>query len=491
MKPISRSAGRSVTAAAAYRAASRIHDLRTDRTHNYTAKRGVVSSIILAPSRAPDWARDPEQLWNQVEQTEKRKDARLARENIVALPHELDIESNKKWLHQFVNDNYVKRGMVAQISIHAPDHQSDDRNIHAHILLTDRQITRNGFKAKKTRVWNDKSTLMAWREAFAESQNQALEQHGHQARVDHRSYKERGIDREPTQHLGPAANQIEREDKQSDIGRKNRLTEIYNRNLHDMKNLARKLEAEIAAHEKKKFEAELESQKEKQAAQRRKQAQVAAKLREVQKDDVEGRYVEDDPGGLRAKFDKESALSGKHRRQELRLEDELKELYSREEAEKKLAETQKQLKAAGNLWGRLTGRQGQLKEDVEGLRKNLENIRMREQERRDSLKKAQEAERLEAFGPPVPEVKRDFNRAKNDNVETRKVVEAKPEPLVAKRPEPIAQNELKPLPGYQGPMQPDYGKEEEEKQALIAAKKEQVLRQMKQGQERSRGRQRG
>ena len=73
--------------------------------------------MILAPSRAPEWARDPEQLWNEVEQTEKRKDARLARENIVALPHELDLDQNTEWLHLFVEDHYVKRGMVAQVRV--------------------------------------------------------------------------------------------------------------------------------------------------------------------------------------------------------------------------------------------------------------------------------------------------------------------------------------------------------------------------------------
>lgn len=245
MKPVSRGTGRSVTAAAAYRAATRIHDLRTGKSHDYTAKRGVLSNVVLAPSRAPEWARDPERLWNEVEQNEKRKDARLARENIVALPHELDLEQNTEWLHLFVEDHYVKRGMVAQVSVHSADHEGDKRNIHAHILLTDRQVTRNGFKEKKVRTWNDKSTLKVWREAFADYQNRALKEHGHEARVDHRSYRERGIDREPMQHIGPAANQIQRERKTTEIGRKNELTKSFNRNLEAMKKEAQKLELQI------------------------------------------------------------------------------------------------------------------------------------------------------------------------------------------------------------------------------------------------------
>jgi len=222
MKTISRGKGRSVTAAAAYRSASRIHDERTDRTHDYLAKRGVLSSVILAPSRAPEWARTPETLWNQVEQVEKRKDARLARENIVALPHELSVEDNVVWLHRFVQDHYVKRGMVAQVSVHGAEQESDPRNMHAHILLTDRQVTRNGFKEKKVRSWNDKATLMQWREAFADRQNEALREHGFEVRVDHRSYRDQGLEREPSQHLGPAMHRMEQEEKQTFVGERNR-----------------------------------------------------------------------------------------------------------------------------------------------------------------------------------------------------------------------------------------------------------------------------
>jgi len=245
MKTISRGSGRSVTAAAAYRSATRIHDSRTGQAHDYSSKRGVLSTTILAPSRSPDWARDPEQLWNEVELNEKRKDARLARENIVALPHELDLDQNKSWLHLFVNDHYVKRGMVAQVSIHAADRDGDNRNVHAHILLTDRQVTRNGFKEKKARSWNEKPTLQHWRKAFAEYQNRALEAAGHRARVDHRSFKDRGIDREPTQHQGPAATKVQQQSQPSLIAEKNQLTAKFNEHLTAMKEQAKQMQLQV------------------------------------------------------------------------------------------------------------------------------------------------------------------------------------------------------------------------------------------------------
>lgn len=159
MKIIQRSAGRSATAAAAYRAGVRIENERTGEIFDYTKRRGVEDHAILTPPRAPDWVKDSASLWNAVEVRENRVNSQLARENVLALPHELSAQQRRELLHGFVQEVYVKRGMAAQVDIHNANEQGDARNIHAHVLLTLRGITRNGWQEKKARNWNEKETL--------------------------------------------------------------------------------------------------------------------------------------------------------------------------------------------------------------------------------------------------------------------------------------------------------------------------------------------
>ena len=118
VKNISRGAGRSVTAAAAYRSASRIVDERTGQVHNYRRKQGVHATEILTPSVAPLWMRDRAALWNAVEQSEKRKDARLAREVDIALPAELTFAEHQQLVRHFVQEQFVRRGMIADVAYH-------------------------------------------------------------------------------------------------------------------------------------------------------------------------------------------------------------------------------------------------------------------------------------------------------------------------------------------------------------------------------------
>lgn len=224
---ISRGKGQSAIASAAYRAAARLDDPRTGETHDYTRKAGVVHSAILAPDNAPDWMLDRSQLWQAVEAAEKRRDAQLARELQLSLPHELTHEQRTALVVDFVRAEFVNQGMIADIAIHAPGRGGDDRNHHAHIMLTMRSLTGEGFGAK-VRDWNDADTLARWREQWAHHQNRALEHHGHDVRVDHRSYEAQGIDREPTQHLGPTAADMERKGKPSRIGDENRAASFNN-----------------------------------------------------------------------------------------------------------------------------------------------------------------------------------------------------------------------------------------------------------------------
>ena len=183
---ISRSQGRSATAASAYRVAERIEDRRTGLTFDYAARGGVDHTEILAPDHAPDWVRDRSELWNRVEESETRKNSQVAREVRVALPDELTHAQRVALVRDYAQAQFVDRGMVADIALHAPGRAGDERNHHAHILLTTREVDADGFTTKN-RDWNKVEVLEGWREAWARDSNAALERAGIEDRVDHRT----------------------------------------------------------------------------------------------------------------------------------------------------------------------------------------------------------------------------------------------------------------------------------------------------------------
>jgi hypothetical protein len=190
---ISRSSGRSATAAAAYRSASHIEDYRTGLSFDYRARSGVDHVEILSPADAPEWAQDRAALWNAVEAAETRKNSQVAREIRVALPDELDHGQRVELVRDFCQRQFVDRGMVADIALHAPGRDGDERNHHAHILLTTREIAAEGFTTKN-RDWNAVEVLEGWREAWAHDSNLALELSGHVERIDHRTLEAQRID---------------------------------------------------------------------------------------------------------------------------------------------------------------------------------------------------------------------------------------------------------------------------------------------------------
>ncbi|GAA5007390.1 MobQ family relaxase [Pseudoluteimonas lycopersici] len=243
---IGRSSGRSSTAAAAYRAATRILDERTGEVHDFTHKGGVRESFILAPDTAAPWMHERDALWNGVERIEKRKDAQLAREIEVSLPHELSHERRRRLLIDYVIDEFVSRGMVADVAMHQPGKTGDRRNEHAHILLTLRHIDGNDF-GSKAREWNDKDLIEKWRESWARRVNLALKEGAVSARVDHRSYKRQmlaqGINVElaplATVHLGPQASTLERRGTRTAPGNLNREVAVINLELERIRCQAR------------------------------------------------------------------------------------------------------------------------------------------------------------------------------------------------------------------------------------------------------------
>jgi ATP-dependent exoDNAse (exonuclease V) alpha subunit len=213
VKTISRSAGRSATAAAAYRAGVEITDERTGEIHDYTRKGGVESAELVLPAGAPEWAADRAALWNAAEQAETRKNSTVAREFEIALPEELSPAERARLARDFARELVERHGCAADVCIHAPGKDGDDRNHHAHILLTTRRLGPEGL-TEKTRELDDQKTgsklVTQWRERFAALTNERLRENGIEARVDHRTLEAQGIEREPTRHLGPAATAIER-----------------------------------------------------------------------------------------------------------------------------------------------------------------------------------------------------------------------------------------------------------------------------------------
>ena len=216
VKPISRSAGRSATAAAAYRAGelgAPIVDERTGDVHDYTRKRGVLSADIVLPDGAPSWAQDRPRLWNAAELAEKRKDACVAREYEVALPAELTPHERRLLALDFAKDMANREGCAVDVCIHEPGRGGDSRNHHAHILRTTRRVEAEGMGAKldtEKAGRNRTADLEAVRARWAQLTNERLAEAGNQARVDHRSLVDQGMERAPTVHLGPAATGYER-----------------------------------------------------------------------------------------------------------------------------------------------------------------------------------------------------------------------------------------------------------------------------------------
>ena len=235
VKTVSRSAGRSVVAAAAYRAAENIADGRLGVVWDFTRKYGVLHSEIMAPADAPGWASDRAELWNAAERAEdkstRRGNATTGRDIILALPHELSDAQRLAAVQEFAAGLVERYGVAVDFAIHAPDRHSDERNYHAHVLMTTRQIGLDGFGAK-TRALDSFRTgpreIEAIRQEWERIGNRALEQAGIAECIDARSYADRGIDREATVHLGPVAAGMERNGEGSDLGDRNRAAQARN-----------------------------------------------------------------------------------------------------------------------------------------------------------------------------------------------------------------------------------------------------------------------
>jgi hypothetical protein len=269
-KIISRGQGRSAVGAAAYRSGEKLYNEYDGIEHDYTKKGGVVYSEIMLCENAPKEYQDRQTLWNAVEQIEKSSKAQLAREYEVALPVELSREEQIKLVRDFAKENFVDNGMCVDFSIH----DKEDGNPHAHIMLTTRPIEQDNswgvkqrkeyildkkgqkqydkkkqtYKCKtvKTTNWDSKEFLQRSRESWAEKVNQELEKKSLPQRVDHRSFKEQGIEKIPTQHIGVSANAMEKRGIESQRGNENREIKKANGQIQTIEILEKQTQKEIA-----------------------------------------------------------------------------------------------------------------------------------------------------------------------------------------------------------------------------------------------------
>lgn len=208
----------SIVAAASYRSGTPLHDHKLKYTFDYSERDDVQHVEIMAPEHVPERLLDRETLWNEVEEVENRRNSRLARGIIIALPRELNLEQNIALLREHVMDQFVSRGMIADMCIHDKESSDGGTNPHAHILLTVREIDADGNWAKnKNRAWNGYETkaqraeretlglpsiMEQWRLAWEETQNAHLEDAGFEERISMESYADQGINRRPTTHRG-------------------------------------------------------------------------------------------------------------------------------------------------------------------------------------------------------------------------------------------------------------------------------------------------
>ncbi|HAW5014410.1 TPA: MobQ family relaxase [Escherichia coli] len=223
MKILSRSKGYSAVASAAYRAGEKILDERTGVIHDYTRKNGVASAVILTPANAPAWCANRAELWNAVEKAERRKNSQLAREFELAIPRELAQDAARETVLNFVRENFVSRGMIADVAFH----NLGGSNPHAHIMLSMRAITPDGF-GEKVREWNDWTHAETWRGSWADHANRALANAGYQEEIDHRSYERQGVEKTPGIHLGKSACAMEKWGIETERGEQNRLINRLN-----------------------------------------------------------------------------------------------------------------------------------------------------------------------------------------------------------------------------------------------------------------------
>jgi ATP-dependent exoDNAse (exonuclease V) alpha subunit len=237
---VGRSAGRRATAAAAYRAGERLRDERSGRQYNYSRRQDVVHTEIFLPAHlagaADAWAGSRERLWNTAERAEKKSNSRVAREYQVSLPHELSTAQQLALARALSRELTERYKVAVDLAVHLPRPDGDPRNFHAHLLTTTREVTPQGLGAKagldmqarerrRRELPSARQEFHVLRERWATLTNEALRQANVGARVDHRSFAERGIDREPSPNVPLVSLKMEQRGLRSEVAE--RIREEY------------------------------------------------------------------------------------------------------------------------------------------------------------------------------------------------------------------------------------------------------------------------
>jgi hypothetical protein len=233
-KTVNRSSGRTAVASSAYRAGEKLEDERTGLTHDFTRKDGVAHSEILSNL---DIEIDRAELWNLAEKTENRKDARTAREWVIALPDELDADQRKDLAKEFARSLVDRYDVIADLAIHEPSKGGNDKNHHAHIMLTTRKaeldtdnkltlttktdIELSNAKRKSLGMGTTQEDIKQIRETWADLANKALERAGYREKIDHRSYADQNNGLQATIHEGSKVTQLRRQGIDTEISRFN------------------------------------------------------------------------------------------------------------------------------------------------------------------------------------------------------------------------------------------------------------------------------
>lgn len=246
-KPVSRSSGRTATASIAYRAGIAIKDERTGKEHDYTKRSGVLGKQLFTPNGLKV---SRSELWNMAEKTETRKNSRTAREIVINIPYELSNKQKGHVVMDLAKHLVDKYGVAVDACVHAPDTQGDNRNYHAHLLLTTRKLERlesgrialtdksqlelSNTQLKELGLPRAQDELKGLRQEWATIANRALEKAGVEERIDHRSHADRGLDLLPTQKLGWEASALERKGIKTATGDYNRMVREFNNTINQV-----------------------------------------------------------------------------------------------------------------------------------------------------------------------------------------------------------------------------------------------------------------
>ena len=265
---VTRSKGASVIAKAAYNARDKLNDEHYGKVHDYSKKEDLVFSKIFLPEHISKEFSDREYLWNSVEKIEKSKNSQLARNLLFTLPRELNEEDRIKLISEFIEENFTSKGMIADCNIHNPLASDNEEQPHAHILLTLREIDKQGkwkpkcrkeyildengekiklksgnYKSRKVNLndWNEPDKAKEWRENFSKKANEYLEKNGFVKRIDPRTFEDQGREELPQIHLGTASYQMEKKGIKTERGNHNRKIIAFNLEFKKLKEELSKL----------------------------------------------------------------------------------------------------------------------------------------------------------------------------------------------------------------------------------------------------------